>query len=145
MKSPACCLSMWLSVSIGKPSETHAKLHHNFPGKAKCYNVFFSQNIYVCITAFTELQSISGWPTECIILLPTSHFKMTTLATSMKFAYFRLLLRNSKIVSRKTVIHPRMDIPGIEHRTHSLPLKPTRMFWLCLYLWSVQNKRSVSR
>lgn len=114
MKSPAWCLSMWLSVSTGKQSKTHTELHHNFPGKAKFYNVFFPQNIYVCITVSTELQSISCWPTECIILLPISHFKITALATSMKFANFSLLLRNSKIASSKTLIHLRMDTSGIE-------------------------------
>lgn len=83
---------------------------------------FFPQNIYVCTAVFTELQSISCWPTECITLLPTSHFKMITLATSMKFAYFRLLLRNSKIASSKTVIHPRMGTIGIEHWTVPEPI-----------------------
>lgn len=70
----------------------------------------------------TELQSISCWPTECVILLPTSHFKMTTLATSTKFVYFRLLLRNSKIASSKTVTHPRMETSGIEHWTVQEPI-----------------------
>lgn len=126
MKSPACCLSMWLPVSMGKQSKTHTRLHHKLPGKAKFYNVFSPQNIYVCITIFTELQSVSCWPTECIIFLPTSHFKMTTLATSMKFAYFRLLLKNSKIAGSKTVTHPRMDTSGREHWTVQEPI-------LCLW------------
>lgn len=115
-------LPVHVTVSMGKESKTHTKLYHNFPGKAKCYNVFFSQHIYVCITVFTELQHVSCWPTECIILLPTSHFKMTTLATSRKFAYFRLLLRKSKIASSKTAIHPRMDTSGIEYWTASEPI-----------------------
>ena len=33
MKSPAHCLYMWLSGSMGKGSKTHTKLHHTLPGK----------------------------------------------------------------------------------------------------------------
>lgn len=51
---------------------------------------------------------------------------MTTLATSMKFAYFRLLLRNSKIAGSKTVLHPKMATSGIEHWTTQEPI-------LCLW------------